>query len=569
MVRVVIAVLTFLLIAPLNADAQLFKWFKKKKKKKENVEVIETPAVTTPINKDTVAVVNFNMPKVLKNENSGPYGEISNIFVNDKVVNVNGIEFVMKCVQGGVFTMGGTLEQGQAPFEDEYPLHRVAVGSFYMAEQEVTQDLWESVMGTKPSKAIGLFNPVENVSWNDCVEFIHKLNEITGLNFRLPTEAEWEFAARGGVFAMDFPFSGGYDPSHVAWTSENSTEPNSIGEKYCNQLGIYDLSGNVSEWCYDWYGPYADEIQTNPLGPNKGETKVIRGGDFQNTAHEARTTSRMKLQPFYASENIGCRLVLDITEQDIHDTAINPHYGMFSFKEFNTDYLQNENFTVNGVTFTMVGVQGGTFQMGATLEQNMAESIEEPCHNVAISSFRIGQTEVTQALWTAVMGGKCPAQYKNPSQPVESITWNDVQAFILALNKLTGKNFRLPTEAEWEYAARGGNLSKGFIYPGSDDALKVSWSAHNCKGGPKAVGLLQPNELGLYDMGGNVAEWCADWFGFYTDEPVTNPVGPSVGRNKIVRGHHWEDGMQYCRPDYRYSKAPTYKSYYVGFRLAL
>ena len=561
--------LVLIFIAPMNADAQLFKWFKKKKKKKkENVEVVQTVEVVS-VNKDTVAIVNFIMPKTVKNENSGPYGEFTNIFVNDKVVNVNGVEFVMKCVQGGTFTMGGTLEQGFAPYEDEFPLHKVAVSSFYMAEQEVTQDLWKNVMGTEPSKVKGLFNPVENVSWNDCVEFIHKLNNITGLNFRLPTEAEWEFAARGGVFSLDFPYSGGYDPSHVAWTSENATEPASIGEKYCNQLGIYDLSGNISEWCYDWYGPYTEEIETNPLGPAEGELKVIRGGDFENTAREARVSARMKLQPFYASSNIGLRLVADITEKDIHDTAINPHHGMFAFKDYDTQYLPNEKFNVNGVEFTMVGVQGGTYLMGATIEQTMADPIEDPCHSVAISSFKIGQTEVTQALWNAVMGGKCPAQFKNPNQPVESVTWNDVQTFIMALNKITGKTFRLPTEAEWEYAARGGNLSKRFIYPGSDDALKVSWSAHNCKGGPKAVGLLQPNELGIYDMGGNVAEWCADWFGFYTDEPVTNPVGASIGRNKILRGHHWEDGMQYCRPDYRYSKSPTYKSYYVGFRLAL
>jgi formylglycine-generating enzyme required for sulfatase activity len=218
----------------------------------------------------------------------------------------------------------------------------------------------------------------------------------------------------------------------------------------------------------------------------------------------------------------------------------------------------------------MVGVQGGSFYMGATIEQvRQADVDEQPCHNVAISSFRIGQTEVTQGLWKAVMGkNNNPSKFKDDDQPVEFVTWNDCQEFIKKLNEITGLKFRLPSEAEWEYAARGGNITRQYTFPGSDNAMAVAWNAHNTKQ-PQTVGRKLPNELGLYDMGGNVAEWCDDWYASYLPVDMTNPQGPSRGSNKVIRGSFWEDGMRYCRPSYRDSKSTSFKSYNIGFRLAL
>ena len=194
-----------------------------------------------------------------------------------------------------------------------------------------------------------------------------------------------------------------------------------------------------------------------------------------------------------------------------------------------------ETFTVKGVSFTMVRVDGGTFTMGGTSEQGSdAASDERPTHQVTLSTFSIGETEVTQALWKAVMGNN-PSSYPGNDHPVESVSWNECQEFIKRLNQLTGKTFRLPTEAEWEYAARGGR-SNTFKYAGSNDIGTVAWwgmwFGGNSSKTSHPVKTKKPNELGLYDMTGNVFEWCNDWDGRYSSEPQTNPQGPSTGSKR-------------------------------------
>ena len=184
-------------------------------------------------------------------------------------------------------------------------------------------------------------------------------------------------------------------------------------------------------------------------------------------------------------------------------------------------------FTVNGVTFTMIAVEGGTFQMGATSEQGSdAESDEKPVHSVTLSDYCIGETEVTQELWEAVMGSNPSGFSGYPQRPVEKVSWNDCQEFITKLNQLTGKNFRLPTEAEWEYAARGGNKSQGYKYSGSNTIDNVAWYYSNSASRTHDVKTKSPNELGIYDMSGNVWEWCYDWYGSYSSGSQTNPTGP-------------------------------------------
>ena len=227
--------------------------------------------------------------------------------------------------------------------------------------------------------------------------------------------------------------------------------------------------------------------------------------------------------------------------------------------------------TVNGVTFNMVYVEGGSFMMGATSEQGSdAAKDEKPAHKVTLSSYYIGQTEVTQALWQAIMAEN-PSKFKGNNKPVERVSWKDCQKFIEALNQRTGKRFRLPTEAEWEYAARGGNRSQGYKYSGSNDIDAVAWYDDNSGKTTHAVGTKAPNELGIYDMSGNVWEWCNDKYNknYYANGEQTNPQGPESGSYRVSRGGCWFYDARNCRSSYRSINAPSNCHNLLGLRLAL
>lgn len=230
---------------------------------------------------------------------------------------------------------------------------------------------------------------------------------------------------------------------------------------------------------------------------------------------------------------------------------------------------ENRTFTVNGVSFTMVAVKGGTFTMGATSEQTGADSNESPTHLVTLSDYYIGETEVTQELWQAVMGSNPSNFTGNLQRPVEKVSWNDCQTFITKLNALTGETFSLPTEAEWEYAARGGNKAQGYLYSGSNTIGDVAWYTSNSSSTTHPVKTKQPNELGIYDMSGNVWEWCSDWYGSYSSSAQTDPVGPSSGSYRVLRGGSWFNSATYCRVAFRFHYAPAYVYYNGGLRLSL
>ena len=187
----------------------------------------------------------------------------------------------------------------------------VTLSNYCISETEVTQALWNAVMDSNPSINVGDDKPVENVSWNDCQEFIRKLNQITGKNFRLPTEAEWEFAARGGNDGESWIYSGSNEINDVAWyvgNSNNSTSP--VKRKKPNNLGLYDMSGNVYEWCNDWFGDYDYNPQTDPQGPSSGKNRVVRGGGYQNSEGQCHVTKRQQGDPEKSSSSVGFRLAL-------------------------------------------------------------------------------------------------------------------------------------------------------------------------------------------------------------------------------------------------------------------
>ena len=223
----------------------------------------------------------------------------------------------------------------------------------------------------------------------------------------------------------------------------------------------------------------------------------------------------------------------------------------------------------DGVSIDMVRVEAGTFTMGATPEMKDPYSDEKPTHQVTLTNdYYIDKYEVTQALWQAVMGNNL-SNFKGDNLPVENVSWDDCQEFISKLNRITGKKFRLPTEAEWEYAARGGNKSRGYQYSGSSNLSDVSWYTSNSGRKTHTVGSKQANELGIYDMSGNVWEWCQDWKGTYISSSQVNPTGANSGSYRVIRGGSWIRTARYCRSSCRYSSSPGGRNIGLGLRLIL
>ena len=530
---------------------------------------------------------------------------------------------------------GGTFQPRYSP--------QVTLSPFAIGQTEVTQALWVAVMGSNPSYFNGidrpgsLDHPVEQVTWDDCQEFIAKLNEMTGRTFRLPSDAEWEFAARGGNYSHGYTYAGSDDADQVAWhrqNSDHSTHP--VAEKAPNELGLYDMSGNVKELCLDGFSDLHSSIPlTNPIVPCTDNTHVARGGCWLEYYYNCAVTYRGSSDSSVALYRQGLRLAmgeptytpLSLSKYEIEindgwfDTlTIAGASGLYQVSCDNNEVLTfsldsatlrvdaieagqatitvrdlttgeqatinvtvnpsefvMEKFTVGNEKFVMIKVDGGTFMMGATPEQeDEATDDERPVHEVMVSSFYIGQTEVTVGMWKAVMGYN-PIPYNIPefvpptNAAASCVSWDDCQNFIAKLNEMTGRTFRLPTEAEWEFAARGGNRSHGYKYAGSDIIDEVAvFTGYRYP----LVRTKAPNELGLYNMSGNVLEWCQDWFGPYGSEPLVNPVGPESSTVRVIRGgsYYWKKS-NYCRVSWRMGSDPAPEEYTdnypIGLRLVM
>ena len=223
----------------------------------------------------------------------------------------------------------------------------------------------------------------------------------------------------------------------------------------------------------------------------------------------------------------------------------------------------------DGISIEMVKVEAGTFMMGATSEMKPLYKDELPVHQVTLTNdYYMGKYEVTQALWQVVMESN-PSYFKGENLPVEEVSWDDCQKFISKLNSMTGRKFRLPTEAEWEYAARGGKKSKGYQYSGSNNLSDVAWNDENSGGKTHPVGTKQANELGIFDMTGNVWEWCQDWKGFYSSVSQANPTGADSGLDRICRGGCFNDFKGFSRSSFRDGCVPGGFKDSLGLRLAL
>ena len=478
----------------------------------------------------------------------------STCFINgdDLYFVVNGAHFNMKYVEGGTFRMGDSMEN---PSDDSRvtPPRNVTLSDYWIGEAEVTQELWQAVMGYNPSNFTGNNQlPVETVSYDDCLTFISKLNTLTGKTFRLPTEAEWEFAARGGKNSRGYEYSGSNNICDVAWYQGNSRGTHPVKTKRANELGIYDMCGNVSEWCYDWELRYYYGSDINPMGPAFGSYRMHRGGNWNYGDGWCSVTYRDCNSPGKHLYEIGFRLAIGEMESWPDNSNV-----------------AGDLFTVNGAQFKMIRVNGGTFRMGA--RGSSVESSSSSPHNVTLSDYWIGETEVTQELWQAVMGSN-PSKFTGDARrPVDNVSYEDCLAFIRKLNSLTGRTFRLPTEAEWEFAARGGNKSRGYMYSGGNEVGIVAWTGYNSGGTTCPVKTKRANELGIYDMSGNVFEWCNDWHGNYGTASVSNPKGPANGTYRVTRGGYWGATQLVigCAVYHRSRTEPSKTSENIGFRLAL
>ena len=246
-------------------------------------------------------------------EGTGAMADVSLSFIEKEIqITVKGVTFEMVYVPGGTFTMGATAEQGSDAYGDEKPTHSVTLNGYYIGKYEVTQSQWKAITGNNPSYFKGENLLMENVSWNDCQEFIGKLNQLTGKKFSLPTEAQWEYAARGGK-SGGTKYSGSNAIENVAWYYGNSgSKTHPVGTKSPNSLGIYDMSGNVREWCQDWRGDYSSYSQTNPTGSGSGLGRVHRGGSWFDIASSCRVSDRDNHTPGGRINNLGFRLCLEV-----------------------------------------------------------------------------------------------------------------------------------------------------------------------------------------------------------------------------------------------------------------
>lgn len=259
------------------------------------------------------------------------------------------------------------------------------------------------------------------------------------------------------------------------------------------------------------------------------------------------------------------------------------HVRAFATNKLGTSYGEDMAFetlpkkvrTINldGVVFKMVYVEGGTFRMGAADDDASAESYEKPAHNVTLDSYYIGSCEVTNEVWNMVMEGRAPTplEQNDRFKPVGQKSWTLCQEFVEKLNGQTGMNFSLPTEAQWEYAARGGNKQEHYLYCGSDELDEVGWYYANAQSNVMIVGTKKPNGLGLYDMTGNVLEWCADWYGQYTAQDQVNPVYDVKNPDgfRVMRGGSVVNDPGWCRLTHRFGGKFDSNMYFVGFRLVL
>lgn len=531
----------------------------------------------------------------------------------------------MRWIPAGEFTMGSDTKEPERD-DDETQHHVSLTQGYWLADTACTQSLWKAVMGKNPSYFEGQDNPVESVSWNDVKEFTDRLNEsLPGLDARMPTEAEWEYAARAGTVSA-FWWGNELTPERANY---NGASPYNDGEQgevrggtvkvkqfKPNPWGLYQVHGNVWEWCLDWFGSYENEKVTNPTGREKGEGRVCRGGSWINNGRNLRSAYRNHNDPDNRNNNIGFRLAaaqqgrspvdqlsflsgwlhlrriqgayrvsISIAKKVRDGPAPGSHWRHAPPLMFPTAWASSFGqdpfglwcgFEVAGIEQRMRWIPKGEFLMGSPEGEDEMQS-EETLHTVTLTEgYWLADTACTQALWETLMGVN-KSRFKGAENPVERVSWKEVRKFIERLNdKVSGLSARLPTEAEWEYAARAGTRT-AFWWGDDLTPAQANYNgnypyAKGMKGEyrEKTVNVkeFEANPWGLYQVHGNVWEWCEDWYRSYGTESVVDPPGPENGEARVCRGGCWLYDGRLLRSACRGHYVPGSRHSGIGFRLA-
>lgn len=455
----------------------------------------------------------------------------------------------------GNFTMGspGGMFRGEEGRSDSETQHPVTLSQgFWMAKTEVTQAQWRSVMGDNPSAHKGDQLPVENVSWDECLEFCGKIEKFSGgLSLRLPTEAEWEYACRAGSGG---PYSGTEALSSMGWYQANSgNTPHTVGEKAANGWELYDMHGNVGEWCADWIGEYSG-TSTDPIGAASGFRRVVRGGDYLCAAQSCRSAARYSFAPYGGYTSTGFRPVISQTRHDSirqatasqqkEEVVLAPHKTTSPAKnaEGKNSHAPGDEKTIvlpGGAEMVLVWCPPGSFMMGSP--KNELGRKQETLHGVTIpEGFWMAKYEVTQKQWRSVMGD-VGHETKQDDLPMSSTSWRACQEFC----RKAQNGLHLPTEVQWEYACRAGCQGP---YAGTGRLADMGWYDSGWTSEePHPGGQKQPNAWGLYDMHGNVWEWCADEFGPYPGEWMPAPILERQAGKRNMRGGSVRSKEASCR----------------------
>jgi formylglycine-generating enzyme required for sulfatase activity len=565
----------------------------------------------------------------------------------------NGPEMIW--LPGGTFRIGSPEGVGD---DNEHPAHDVtlshyAVGKYPLtvgefrrfveatgykteAEREGGADVWtkgswsqeEDASWRKPYMEQDDRHPAVCISWNDVEEYCEWLSKATGQSYGLLTEAQWEFACRAG---SETTWCFGDDEKELeayAWFGDRSESgsTHAMGGKRPNAWGLYDMHGNVWEWCADWYGEdYYQQFTTrtgptegdaavdakgapssasrDPSGPESGSDRVVRGGSWDDDADDCRSACRSRKDPGDRGSNLGFRLSR-IGPLDSYPFTLGPPEPEPTPEPIPDlrDTLQDGSEGPD-----MVWLRSGTFLMG---QDDSPYGDEKPAHPVQVSTFSVGQFPVTFAEYDRY----CEAQSKEKpndegwgrgDRPVINVSWEDAQAYCAWLSAQTGETYRLLTEAEWEYACRAGSTRR-YCFGDEEERLgEYAWHTANSEGQTHPVGGKTANAWHIHDMHGNVWEWVSDWnAGDYdaqlasrdaaaasgTGEDASgtvaiasnprqsasgtassarrDPSGPQAGSRRVVRGGSWRDDAGYCRSAYRIRKDPGNRLNDLGFRLS-